>query len=498
MDLSVILNLHDEVDYVSKTLESLEQAMGYAIKKGLLIELIVVIDNEKDNIGTIVERFNFSVPMRIIRVKNCSLGPSRNDGISLASGEFVAVADGDDLVSSNYFYDSYIFLKKIEENNDKVIVFPEYVMHFDRFCFITKFVNSDQFSAEDFAYFNPYPSRFMARTSIFQSRKFSNLHKNSGFAFEDWDYNCYLFSKDFNFAVVPDVILFYRRRVGSIMAQKDYCKLIPNNELFNPKVFLSHSCENYQVRENRKRLKKNNVIFLTKRLQFLVREQMVIEPKLRGLLSERIVLNDYQLPLIHWGFLLAECFRLTSSELFENVWVLDKWDVNKLLSRELLTNKQSNVLIVLYSELNSEVLEKLSEIMHRHNDLYILNFGHLTSRVMGTVKNRVLIRFLLSIAGINATCYISQSILKRMDRGELYAIGKYYIVSSEKMVVRKSCEAIREHSVVTKTRNFQMLHPSPLTVNDHVFRKKITTFLAQFPLVYTLVRKIYFSFNKIT
>lgn len=112
MDLSVILNLHDEVDYVSKTLESLEQAMGYAIKKGLLIELIVVIDNEKDNIGTIVERFNFSVPMRIIRVKNCSLGPSRNDGISLASGEFVAVADGDDLVSSNYFYDSYIFLKK--------------------------------------------------------------------------------------------------------------------------------------------------------------------------------------------------------------------------------------------------------------------------------------------------------------------------------------------------------------------------------------------------
>ncbi|CDE76695.1 uncharacterized protein BN692_01508 [Sutterella sp. CAG:521] len=157
MDISIVLNLHDEAEYVSKTLESLEQAMVYAVKRGVQIELIVVIDNEKDDIGTIVEQFNFSVPSKIIKVKNCSLGPSRNDGISLARGEFVAVADGDDLVSANYFYDSFVFIKKLEKNKDRVIVFPEYVMHFDRFCFITKFVDSDQFSAEDFAYFNPYP-----------------------------------------------------------------------------------------------------------------------------------------------------------------------------------------------------------------------------------------------------------------------------------------------------------------------------------------------------
>ncbi len=472
MDLSIVLNLHDEVDFVFKTLLSLEKAINYAVRKGVLIELIVVIDNEKNDIGTIVEQFNFSVPKKIVKVKNCSLGPSRNDGISLANGEFVAVADGDDLVSSNYFYDSYIFLKKEEKIKGRVIVFPEYLMHFDRFCYITKFVNSDRFSAEDFAYFNPYPSRFMARTSIFQSRKFANLHKNSGFAFEDWDYNCYLFSKDFSFAVVPDVILFYRRRAGSIMTQKDYCKLIPNNELFNPKVFLSHSCGNCQARESRKRLEGNNVIFLTKRLQSLVREQMVIEPKLQKLLSETIVLNDYQLPPIHWGFLLAECFRLTSSELFENVCVLDNGDVNKLLSSELLTNKQGNILIVLYSKLSSEVLDKLSEIMHRHNDLYILNFGRLTSKVMRAVKNRVLMRFLLSIAGIRATCYISRSIQKRMDRRELYALGKCYIVSSEKMVVKRSCKAIRENSAISQTRNFEMLYPSPFMVYDPVFRKK--------------------------
>lgn len=83
-----------------------------------------MIDNEKNGIGTIVERFNFSVPKKIVKVKNCSLGPSRNDGISLAKGEFVAVADCDDLVSSNYFYDSYIFLKKEEKIKGRVIVFP--------------------------------------------------------------------------------------------------------------------------------------------------------------------------------------------------------------------------------------------------------------------------------------------------------------------------------------------------------------------------------------
>lgn len=472
MDISIVLNLHDEAEYVSKTLESLEQAMVYAVKRGVQIELIVVIDNEKDDIGTIVEQFNFSVPSKIIKVKNCSLGPSRNDGISLARGEFVAVADGDDLVSANYFYDSFVFIKKLEKNKDRVIVFPEYVMHFDRFCFITKFVDSDQFSAEDFAYFNPYPSRFMGRTSIFQSRKFANLHKNSGFAFEDWDYNCYLYAKDYSFAVVPDVILFYRRRIGSIMAQRDYCRLIPNNELFNPEVFIGHSCKNYQARESRNTHGKNKAIFLSKKVRSLLKEQMTIEPKLQSLLSERIVLNDYQLPPIHWGFLLSECFRLTSLQLFETVWVLDKGDINKLLSSESLTNHQGNLLVLLNSKLSTEILDKLSKIMHQYDNLYILNFERLTSKVTETVKNKVLIRFLLSVAEKRATCYISQSLSKKMDKKLVYALEKSYSVFSKKMVVRQSDVLHRKPSAITRIKNDQMLYPLPFIVFDRTFRKK--------------------------
>lgn len=105
IDYSIVLNLHNEAPYLKRTLRSLAQAAEFARHKGLTSELVLVLDSADDATRKWVEKADYSEfgSYKVLHVSNRSLGLSRNDGIAAAGGEYITTADGDDLVSYNFF-----------------------------------------------------------------------------------------------------------------------------------------------------------------------------------------------------------------------------------------------------------------------------------------------------------------------------------------------------------------------------------------------------------
>ena len=109
-DVSIILNLHNEARYLKRTMLSLEEAVRYARQFDITFEIVVVLDNADAATASLAQAYDYSVfdASQVIRVRNGSLGLSRNDGIAASHGEFITTADGDDLLSFDFLHRMYV------------------------------------------------------------------------------------------------------------------------------------------------------------------------------------------------------------------------------------------------------------------------------------------------------------------------------------------------------------------------------------------------------
>ncbi|MFY0406858.1 glycosyltransferase [Solicola sp. PLA-1-18] len=92
--LSVVAPFHDVERYLERCLRSLAQQTFDDL------EVVLVDDGSRDGSRAIAERFVDDDPrFRLVTQENRGLGPARNTGLEHASGDLVAFADTDDLVT---------------------------------------------------------------------------------------------------------------------------------------------------------------------------------------------------------------------------------------------------------------------------------------------------------------------------------------------------------------------------------------------------------------
>lgn len=241
VDVSIILNVHREAPFLPRTLTSLDEAARYARGFGIRCELVVVEDRPDQATRELFRRRDFSAYVRhiVIEVDNGSLGLSRNDGIAVARGRFVMTADADDLVSFNIIVEN-LHAAAACADGARILFFPQYYFAFGAGPHLYEMFGLDVTTPQALVGYHPYVSRFFARRDHLAALKFLDLRLSAGFAYEDWHFNLEAVAAGFDLRVVPDTIVFYRRRPDSLLCLADNLStgVTAYASLFDPPIFL--------------------------------------------------------------------------------------------------------------------------------------------------------------------------------------------------------------------------------------------------------------------
>lgn len=111
--VSVIVPVYNAEEYFPACLDSI---INQDLKE---IEVIVVDDGSTDSSGKIADRYaERDSRIRVIHQENAHLSASRNNGMQLATGEYIAFIDADDWIETDMFLSMYHMAKR--ENSDIV------------------------------------------------------------------------------------------------------------------------------------------------------------------------------------------------------------------------------------------------------------------------------------------------------------------------------------------------------------------------------------------
>lgn len=112
--ISVIIPVYNVEEYVEKTIQCIV-AQDYKN-----IELILIDDCSTDSSSSIIDKFKSYKNIKIIRnTKNKGAAYSRNQGLQVATGDYIGFIDADDFIGVNYF--SSLLDSATSENADIVI-----------------------------------------------------------------------------------------------------------------------------------------------------------------------------------------------------------------------------------------------------------------------------------------------------------------------------------------------------------------------------------------
>lgn len=137
--LTVIVPVYNIAGYVRETLDSISRAVARLDAstlslEGIGVEVICVDDGSTDGSGAVIEKWaseisqsNICISPLIIHQKNFGVSAARNKALSLATGEWIAFVDGDDLISEDLLLNCLNRLKdeKLELLHFDVVAFED-------------------------------------------------------------------------------------------------------------------------------------------------------------------------------------------------------------------------------------------------------------------------------------------------------------------------------------------------------------------------------------
>lgn len=246
-DVSIVLNLHDEAPYLRRTMRSLEEAVLFARRIGITFELVAVLDMPDPATQEWIGRYDFELfdGHQVIVVDNGSLGPSRNDGAAVARGDYIAMADGDDLISYDMLCASYLTAKSA---GPKTIIIAEYLVAFGDRSHLVRYFGTSKVNRLGFLHDHPYTGRIFAHRSLFAEIRYKDARLSAGVAYEDWQFNCEALAGGFGFEVARNTVFFYRQRPNSLLrsANSLSARIIGWSRYFEPDIFVRVCALDYQ------------------------------------------------------------------------------------------------------------------------------------------------------------------------------------------------------------------------------------------------------------
>ena len=234
-DISVIICFHNEGFIAKWTLDGVQRMRAYGESNGFQTELICVLDRADAKTIEIVSGHQSLRPIdRVIHVDNGGPASSRNAGVSIARGEFIAVIDGDDYCSENWLAAA---AKAACAEQDPVIFHPDFIVSFGEAYSITKATDMRQrkYDMRSCLKIHPWLSTVFGKKEVFLNHPFRPTDvRSTGFGYEDWDWNLSLVAEGYLHLSITDTALFYRKKQVSVQTlENQYKAVVRPNRFFN-------------------------------------------------------------------------------------------------------------------------------------------------------------------------------------------------------------------------------------------------------------------------
>lgn len=236
-DITVVMTAHHEGRLAHHTMRSLFRARTYAVERGISVATIVVLDRPDEATERHFSSYAGRPDIVISRADYGDLGLSRNHGISLSAGTYVAILDADNLFCLNWLFDAAGYLGS---RSAETVVHPEYQMVFEAQNFAFRQISSTDpsFEVRNLIEYNYWDAVCMARREVFVGHPYESTTSTEGFGFEDWHWNCETLADGIEHHVVPGTVHFMRmKKSGSLLAYtRGSRRLIRPSKLFDPQV----------------------------------------------------------------------------------------------------------------------------------------------------------------------------------------------------------------------------------------------------------------------
>ena len=219
MDISVIVTFHNEGLIAKWMLDMFARTRNHAEQQGLRVETICVLDSASEDTTRIVTNHDsLRATDTVIPVINRDQAKSRNEGVRLAKGAYIAIVDGDDYYSEAWLTNAY---GRAREMLDKGIIHPEYIVSFGAVHSVMRVIDQerDHYPLASCLKIHPWVSTAFAPARIFRDIPYRARDAQAKFGYEDWHWNLETLAAGYWHVTALGTALYYRRKAVSTLTQ---------------------------------------------------------------------------------------------------------------------------------------------------------------------------------------------------------------------------------------------------------------------------------------
>ena len=234
IDISIIITAHSEGLVSHKTVLSVLRAADELSKNNINYEIIVSLDNPDEITSEYYARYNNDDRFIITEAKFGNVAESRNKAVNMARGRYIALLDGDDMISKNWYIEAY---KIAEAKEGLFILHPNVQLQFGPASPVNLlWIMGDSYDKEKDArimvQYNRWVVTMFTPKEVFDKVQYKKSIK--GYGYEDFCFNADALTADIKHYIVPETVFFYRRlATGKQFEHINECTLLPYTNLFD-------------------------------------------------------------------------------------------------------------------------------------------------------------------------------------------------------------------------------------------------------------------------
>lgn len=219
-DLTLIVTAHDETAVAGPTMRAADLAVACARERGYSVQPVIALDRATDATTAYFTQSRFDHWERRVMHEG-DLGRVRNALLPQVDGAWIAFLDADDIFSENWLAEALDTAVAGRARGEELIAHPELNVMFDRNLAVTRNVDQDSplFTPYYFYVRNYYDSLCLAPREAHLEVPYSPRDIPNGLSFQDYQFSIETMSRGWKHVVVPDTIIFKRRRDTSLVME---------------------------------------------------------------------------------------------------------------------------------------------------------------------------------------------------------------------------------------------------------------------------------------